>query len=139
MTDVTSEQIQNMTPEQLAALADAVQAEQAANAQIDSLLQSQQTTQQPVTPAQAEAPIVPSQSAVINGTNGVIQGVTDLAVAVEPVAMAINPAAGIGLTVAVAVVNSLEAMGGWLGLLPPGQATLGIQAEIVKIKQLIQS
>jgi hypothetical protein len=134
MTDVTAADIQNMTPEQLAALANAINAEQSAAAAMAQPAAG--TAASPATqavPVQNEAPINPVASAVLNGVNVATQAAT----AVEPVVAAINPAAGMAITVGVQIVNSLEAMAGWLGMIPPGQATQGIQTEIANIKALI--
>ena len=145
MTDVTQQDIQNMTPEQLAALADAIKAEQSASAQVDTLLGETAATAGATStgtsapavaavPTQNEAPINPIAQAVLNGVNVATQA----AVAAEPVVAIIDPPAGAAIALAVAVVNSLEAMAGWLGMIPPGTATIGIQAEMAKIRSLMQ-
>lgn len=68
----------------------------------------------------------------------VVNTAASMATAAEPVVAAIDPPAGVEIAVAVAVLNSLEAIGGWLGLIPDGTAKQGLQAEISKIRSLVQ-
>lgn len=133
-TDITPADLQNMTPEQLAALATSIQQEQAAANQIDTLIGAAETPANPTSPVQQEAPINPVQSAVINGINVT----TQTAQAVQPVVAAINPEAGIAIETGVLIVNALEAIAGFLGLLPDGPATVGIKGQIAVIKGLLQ-
>lgn len=133
-TDITPADLQNMTPEQLSALATSIQQEQAAASQIDTLLGAAEVPANPTSPVQQEAPINPVQSAVINGINVT----TQTAQAVQPVVAAINPEAGIAIETGVLIVNALEAIAGFLGLLPDGPATVGIKGQIAVIKGLLQ-
>ena len=139
-TDITPADLQNMTPEQLSALATAVQQEQAAANQLDTLISTAEAPASPASPAtpvvasQQEAPVNPVQSAVLNGVNVA----TTVAQDVQPVAMAINPAAGVAIETGVLIVNALEAIAGFLGLLPDGPATVGIKGQIAVIKGLLQ-
>lgn len=151
MTDVTPADISNLSPEQLAALATAIQQEQTAQQDPNHAgvtgspdqsipqpaVESANISGTALAPTSQEAPIQPAQHAIINGMSGVIQNMEDLAVAAEPAVSLIAPPIGAALAVGVAVLNSLSAMEGWLGLVPPGQAVLGIQQEMTKIKQLI--
>ena len=137
-TDITPADLQNMTPEQLAALATSIQQEQAAASQIDTLLGAAEQPASPIpptTPAQQEAPINPVAAAVINGIN---VG-ENVAQAVQPAVAAINPEAGIAIETGVLIVNALEAMAGFLGLLPDGPASLGIKGQIAVIKGLLSN
>lgn len=158
-TDITPADLQNMTPEQLAALATSIQQEQAAASQIDTLLGAAEQPASPNVPAssgeavtplpsvvstvqtttgvvssQQEAPINPVAAAVLNGIN-VGENVME---AVQPAVAAINPEAGIAIETGVLIVNALEAIAGFLGLLPEGPASLGIKGQIAVIKGLVQ-
>ena len=143
-TDITPADLQNMTPEQLSALATAVQQEQAAATQLDTLISTAevpasppattQPAQTPATQSQQEVPINPVQSAVLNGVNVA----TTVAQDVQPVVMAVNPAAGVAIETGVLIVNALEAIAGFLGLIPDGPASVGIKGQIAVIKGLIQ-
>jgi hypothetical protein len=67
----------------------------------------------------------------------VVNSLASMASAAAPVVTAIAPEVGVGISVGVAVLNSIEALNGWLAMVPDGVAKQGIQAEMVNIKQIV--